>query len=103
MSSNLLLLLGLLSTCTGNCLLSLITFTFRKKKSKLASAGKYTVSGDDGVDVRPKKSKSSHKKKVSTNDKVVGKDKPADIQGEPENSSSPEIDETGDDKTNLGR
>ncbi|KAG4163120.1 hypothetical protein ERO13_D01G152000v2 [Gossypium hirsutum] len=75
----------------------------RKKKSKLASAEKYPVSGDDGIDVRPKKSKSSHKKKVSTNDKVVGKDKPADIQGEPENSSTPEIDETGDDKTNLGR
>ncbi|KAA3465738.1 coilin isoform X1 [Gossypium australe] len=75
----------------------------RKKKSKLASAEKYPVSGDDGIDVRPKKNKSSHKKKVSTNDKVVGKDKPADIQGEPENSSSPEIDETGDDKTNLGR
>ncbi|TYH88599.1 hypothetical protein ES332_D01G198500v1 [Gossypium tomentosum] len=69
----------------------------RKKKSKLASAEKYPVSGDDGIDVRPKKSKSSHKKKVSTNDK------PADIQGEPENSSTPEIDETGDDKTNLGR
>ncbi|MBA0760142.1 hypothetical protein Gotri_022908 [Gossypium trilobum] len=74
-----------------------------RKKSKLASAEKYPVSGDDGIDVRPKKSKSSHKKKVSTNDKVVGKDKPADIQGEPENSSTPEIDETGDDKTNLGR
>ncbi|KAL1186403.1 hypothetical protein V6Z11_A01G176000 [Gossypium hirsutum] len=75
----------------------------RKKKSKLATAKKYPVSGDDGIDVRPRKSKSSHKKKVSTNDKVVGKDKPADIQGEPENSSSPEIDETGDNKTNLGR
>ncbi|GMI70794.1 coilin [Hibiscus trionum] len=69
----------------------------RKKKSKLASAEKSPVPGDDEIDIRPKKRKSSRKRKV------VEKDKPDDIQGEPDNSSSPEIDGSSDDQTNLGR
>ncbi|GMI87741.1 coilin [Hibiscus trionum] len=69
----------------------------RKKKSKVASAEKSPVSGDDGIGVRPKKRKSSHKQKVVSDDKVV------DIQGEPENSSGPVIDESTAGETNLGR
>ncbi|KAK8512831.1 hypothetical protein V6N13_090423 [Hibiscus sabdariffa] len=75
----------------------------RKKKSKLTSAEKSPVSGDDGAVIRPKKRKCSHKQKVVANDKVVEKDKPVDIHGEPENSSDPEIDGSSDDQTNLGR
>ncbi|XP_038994060.1 coilin-like isoform X1 [Hibiscus syriacus] len=69
----------------------------RKKKNKLACSEKSPVSGDDGIDIRPKKRKRSHKQKV------VEKDKPIDIQGEPENASGPEIVESIDDQTNLGR
>ncbi|XP_039018171.1 coilin-like isoform X2 [Hibiscus syriacus] len=75
----------------------------RKKKSKLVGSEKSPVSGDDGIDICPKKRKRSHKQKVISNDKVVEKDKPIDIQGEPENTSGLNIDESSDDQTNLGR
>ncbi|KAE8667234.1 Sphere organelles protein-related, putative isoform 2 [Hibiscus syriacus] len=75
----------------------------RKKKSKLAGSEKSPVFGDDGIDIRPKKRKRSHKQKVVSNDKVVEKENAIKIQGEPENTSGPEIDESSDDQTNLGR
>ncbi|XP_022735342.1 coilin isoform X2 [Durio zibethinus] len=75
----------------------------RRKKSKLARAEKSPVSEDDGIYVHPKKSKSSRQKTVIPKEKVVEEDKPVDIQGEPKNSSSPEIDESSDDEINVGR
>ena len=69
----------------------------------MASAEKSLVSEDNGIYVHPKKSKSSRQQTVLPKEKVVEKDKPVDIQEEPEKSSSPEIDESSDDKTNVGR
>ncbi|XP_021293448.1 coilin isoform X2 [Herrania umbratica] len=75
----------------------------KRKKSKLASAGKSPVSVDNGNDVHLKKSKSSHQRTALPEEKVVEKDNPVDIQGEPEKSSHPETDESSDDDTNVGR
>ncbi|XVF02580.1 hypothetical protein REPUB_Repub04eG0186900 [Reevesia pubescens] len=75
----------------------------RRKKSKLASAEKSPASEDDGIDFCPKKSKSSHQQTFLSKEKVVEKDKPVDIQGEPEKSSSPEIHESSEEETNVGR
>ena len=69
----------------------------------MASAEKSLVSEDNGIYVHPKKSKSSCQKTVLPKEKVVEKAKSVDIQGEPEKSSSSEIDESSDDETNVGR
>ncbi|KAK6242172.1 Coilin [Theobroma cacao] len=75
----------------------------KRKKSKLSRAGKSPVSVDNGNDVHHKKSKSSHQRTVLPEEKVIGKDNPVDIQGEPEKLSNPETDESSDDDTNVGR
>ncbi|XVE92304.1 hypothetical protein REPUB_Repub01dG0085500 [Reevesia pubescens] len=75
----------------------------RRKKTKLGSAEKSPFYEDDGIEVHLKRSKSSNWQTVLPKEKVVEKDKPVAIQGEPENSSSPEIDESSDDETDSGR
>ncbi|OMO81603.1 hypothetical protein COLO4_23486 [Corchorus olitorius] len=76
----------------------------KRKKSKLASDEKSPISEDDRNDVNlKKKSKRSHQHTVVPKEKVVEKSSPVDAEGEPEESSGPEIDESSDDEPNIGR
>ncbi|XVE85180.1 hypothetical protein DITRI_Ditri17bG0070900 [Diplodiscus trichospermus] len=75
----------------------------RKKKTKLASAEKSPASEDDATNVHPRKRKSSPQQTVLAKEKVAEKDKPVDVEVEPEKSSKPERDDSGDDETNVGR
>lgn len=73
------------------CKSHLLLLCYRRKKSKLASAKESLGLEDVENDVHVVKSGNSHRLHKKNR---VKKEKSSDVQGEPEKSSSPEIDET---------